>query len=245
MDYATWDQFLKQFVNAEGQVDYRAVQANPELLHKFQAELRDDGTTFLYQDSSREEKLAFWLNAYHFGVIRLIHEHYPLRSIHDIPGAWDLPIVEIGREAYSLNQIRDRQLLQVYRDEKIHLALACGAESCPSFRQEAFVGGRVEGQLFLATREFVNNPDYVKIIPGEKKIWLSRIFKWYASDFKLDFGSSEDILNFSPEEAAVLSFIVHYLEDLSKIEYLEEGKFKIQYMPFEWRLNEAMPVSAA
>jgi len=240
-NHSTWDDFLKQFVNQEGQVDFQGIHSDPTLLNQYNQQLKELDFVDFDRNWPREEKLALWLNAYHAGILKIINQHYPIRSIHDIPGVWNLPIVEIGNGSFSLNQIRNNKLIQVYRDEKIHLALACGAKSCPRFPRESFVGLRVEGQLFIATRELVNDPVYSKIIPGEKKVWLSRIFKWYAADFKLDFGYSDDILHFTEEEAAVLSFMVHYLESLDKIEYLEEGKYKVKYLPFDWSLNEWRP----
>ncbi|HXV27862.1 MAG TPA: hypothetical protein VD913_02755, partial [bacterium] len=49
---------------------------------------------------------------------------------------------------------------------------------------------------------------------------------------------AENDLKRSPQQMAVLSFIAHYLEDAKKIEYLEEGRYKIKYLPFDWDLNE-------
>jgi len=84
----------------------------------------------------------------------------------------------------------------------------------------------------------VNNPKYVQIVPGSKKIQLSRIFKWYAPDFDLDFGSPERIGKFQRGDVSILSFLAYYLEDDAKIEYLQEGNYKIKYFPFDWSLNE-------
>lgn len=225
-------------MNEQGEVDYRAAQKDPSLLHRYLEQLVGVDFRDFSDNWPREEKLALWLNAYHAGVIRVILDHYPIKSIHDIPGVWDLPVLKIGDNSFSLNDIRTRELMEFFRDEKIHVALACGAKSCPRFRREAYTGPRVEGQLFLATREFVNNPQFNRIVPGEKKIWISRLFKWYAQDFMLDFGSPATEFDFTPEETAILAFITHYLEDPQKVEYLEEGGYKIQYLSFEWGLNE-------
>lgn len=240
-EHSTWDRFLKKFVNEAGELDYQAVKRDPQLLNSYLNQLaRIDLRDFRF-DWPREEKLALWLNAYHAGVVSAIVKHYPVKSMQSIPGIWDLTFIKVVSKNFSLNDIRNRQLLAVYRDEKIHMALACGAKSCPKFPREAYTGPRVEGQLFLATRAFVNDPDQNRIIPGEKKIWISRLFKWYAADFRLDFGTSEKIRNLSPEEGAVLSFLAHYLEDPRKIEFLEEGDYKIKYPSFDWSLNEWRP----
>ena len=104
--------------------------------------------------------------------------------------------------------------------------------------REAFTGPKVEGQLFLLTRKFVNDPVFVDVTPGRKKIRISKIFKWYGKDFKLDFGTPEPRGKFSEDDNAVLSFLAYYLEDEAKGEYLQEAKYKIEYPAFDWTLND-------
>lgn len=237
-DHSSWDAFLKKFVNDEGEVDYAGIKKDPVLLNEYLAQIAAIDLGDFNDHWPREEKLALWLNAYHAGVISAIVQHYPVKSIQSIPGVWDAATVPVALKNHSLNDIREGGLLSVFRDEKIHTALACGAKGCPKLKSEAFTGQKVEGQLFLATKAFVNNPERNKIVPGEKKIILSRIFKWYAKDFQLDFGTVEKNDDMTSEEMAVLSFIAHYLEDSQKIEYLETGHYKIKYFPFDWSLND-------
>jgi len=240
-DHSTWDRFLKQFVNERGEVNYQAVKADPSLLNQYLEALADVPLKTMAETWPREEKLAMWLNAYHAGVVRAIVDHYPVRSINDIPGVWEMAAVRIGGASYSLNTVRSEKLMRAFRDEKIQVSLYCGAVSCPRLQREAFTGPRVEGQLFLSTVEFVNNADYVEVIPGQKKIQLSRIFKWYAGDFKLDFGAPITELKITTEQQSVLSFLAFYLRDAAKVEYLEGDQYKVKYMPFNWALNEASP----
>lgn len=243
-DHGTWDRLLKRYVNEEGDVQYQALQKDPSLLDEYLDQLKAIDPREFPAQWPREEILALYLNAYHAGVLRAVAEAYPVKSIQDIPGVWDAEYVQIGKEGYSLNQLRVGALLGQFRDEKIHVVLSCGAKGCPRLRREAFTGPRVEGQLFLATREFVNNEKYVQIKPQEKKVQLSLLLKWYAEDFILDFGPIFDYEEADREwvkERAVLSFVAHYLDDPAKITFLEEGKYKVQYPPFDWRLNDWKP----
>lgn len=237
-DHSTWDRLLAQFVDDQGQVDFPSLQKDPSLLDEYLGQIaRIEGVDFTKR-WPREEKLALWLNAYHAGVLKTVLDHYPVKSIQDIPGVWDTDFIQVAGRFYSLNDIRARHLMGTYRDEKIHTALACGAVSCPRLRKEAFQGPRVEGQLFLAAREFVNDLTKNQIDPSQRKIKLSTIFKWYAGDFKLDFGRFENDRGLSQNDYAVLSFVAHYLEDVKKVQYLEEGEYKISYLPFNWGLVE-------
>ena len=149
-----------------------------------------------------------------------------------------MPEKKKRQRKYSLNDIRVNNLIGVYHDEKIHLALSMAAKGGPKLMPEAFTGPKVEGQLFLLTRRFVNNPAYVDITPGRKKIRISRIFKWYGKDFKLDFGTPEPFGKFSEADVSVLSFLAYYLEDEAKGEYLQQANYKIEYPAFDWSLND-------
>jgi len=241
-DYSAWDAFLKKNVNEKGEVDYQSIVKDPKDLNAFVASLMSVNQAKMAA-WPREEVLAFWLNTYHAMLIKQVAENYPVASVQKIPGFWDIALFHFGKKTkdqiqYSLNDIQLTKLIRVYHDEKIHLALSAAAKGGPQLAREAFTGPKVEGQLFLLTRKFVTDPAYVDITPGQKKIRISRIFKWHEEDFKLDFGTPEPRGKFSETENAVLSFLAYYLEDEAKGEYLQEAKYKIEYLPFDWSLND-------
>lgn len=241
-DHSSWDAFLKKNVNEKGEVNYQAIAKDPKALDDYLASLAAVNGLAM-KAWPREEMLAFWLNAYHAGLIKLVVEHYPVTSVLKVPSFWDISVIHIGQDVkfqqkYSLNDMRVNNLIDVYRDEKIHLALSMAAKGGPKLLSEAFTGSKVEGQLFLLTRQFVNDPAHVDIKPGRKKVRISRIFKWYGKDFKLDFGTPEPLGKFSTVDTAVLSFLTYYLEDEAKGEYLEKANYKIEYPSFDWSLND-------
>lgn len=237
-DHSLLDQFLKKYVNDRGEVDYRAAAVDPSLLKSYLEKLKQVDLGAVTQQWPREEKLALWLNAYHAGILQAVLAHYPLKSLLEIPGIWDIDVVQVGVRHYSLNNIRQRELIGSFRDEKIDTALACGAKSCPELSRQAYSGPQVEGQLFIAAQRFVNDSSRNVIDPEGKKVKLSKIFKWYAKDFKLDFSSEERDQRFSEDEYAVLSFIANYLTNEKKVQYLEEGVYKMKYLDFNWGLND-------
>jgi hypothetical protein len=241
-DYSAWDAFLKKNVNENGYVDYRSIKKDPRDLNDCLAILMAVKELEV-KSWPREEALAFWLNTYHAVLIKMVVDNYPVPSVERIPSFWDLALFHFGartegQNQYSLNDIRKKNLMAVYHDEKIHLALSLAAKGGPKLMPEAFTGPRVEGQLFLLTRKFVMDPAYVDIVPGRKKIRISKIFKWYGDDFKLDFGMPESRGRLPDTDNAVLSFLAYYLEDEAKGEYLQAGKYKIEYPQFNWSLND-------
>ena len=210
----------------------------------------------------REEQIALWINAFNAGVVKSIVDHYPIKSIMEIPGGWEQALIQVGKsiksrrgagekaetepedergdasQTRSLNQIEQTYLRRSFRDEKILFALCRGARGSPRLRQEAYSGPRLEGQLFLITREFVNDSSRNRIEPGEQKIVLSRLFEWYGVDFLMNWGNFPEEVKWNPEQMSVLSFFAHYLDDPKKVEFLREGKYKIKYEVFDWRLND-------
>lgn len=241
-DYSIWDAFLKKNVNEKGEVNYEAVKKDPKELNDFLALLAAENEKSI-ASWPREEALAFWINAYHGALINLIIENYPVTSVQKIPSFWDITSFHLGKDIqrqgrYSLNDIRFKKLIGTYHDEKIHLALSMAARSGPILMREAFTGPKVEGQLFVLTRKFVKDPANVDITPGRKKIRISKIFKWYGKDFRLDFGTPEPRGKFSEDDNAVLSFLAYYLEDEAKQAYLQEANYKIEYPAFDWSLND-------
>lgn len=271
-DHSLWDAFLKKYVNDRGEVNYQAAAKDPSLLDQYLqllATCEEDDVKLFWP---REEAMAFWLNAYHAGLIKLVIDHYPVQSVQTVPSFWDITIIHLkqnditkknedsdkgqGKDSkkekqkrkirtktkeearFSLNDIRVTKLLAVYHNEKIDLALSLGARGGPRLRPEAFTGPKVEGQLFLATREFINNPAYVEIIPSRKKIKISKLFKWYVNDFTLDFGKPESFGKFTRNETTILAFLAYYLENEEQVEYLQEGNYKIEYPVFDWALND-------
>lgn len=234
-DHSVWDQFLKKYVSETGEVNFKEAKSDPSLLEAYEKQLAvpvAEGRAF-----PREELIAVYLNAYHAGVMRAILDHYPIQNIQQVPGLWENHFIGIWKQYLSLDEIRG-DIVATVRDEKIHLALWTGAKSSPRLRREAYAGPEVEGQLFLATREFVNSPKYVEIEPGKNRVVLSRLFKWYGESFQFDFATPETQREFTRTEFAVMSFLAHYLEDSEKITFLEEGRYKIKYKDFDWSLNE-------
>ena len=250
-DHSDWNQFLKKFVNEKGEVNYSAVKKDPKLLNSYLAKLKNISSQEFIQ-WPREEQIAIFINAYNSGVIKLVLNHYPVRTVMNIPGFWEQQSVELSTykqgaqgepNVYSLNEIENVVLKKRFRDEKILFALSKGAKGSPRLQQEAFTGTHLEGQLYLATQEFVNNPKQNQIEPGGKKLYLSRLFQWYGNDFLLNWGDFPEEKKWNPQEMAVLSFFAHYLQDSKKVEYLKEGEYKVRYSSFDWQLNDWLPAA--
>ena len=85
---------------------------------------------------TRDEQLAFWVNAYNILAIDLVAANYPLDSIRDI-GSFFAPVWKreagwIGGKPYSLDQI-EHEIVRPMGDPRAHAAVICakiGRASC-------------------------------------------------------------------------------------------------------------------
>lgn len=241
-DHSLWDAFLKKYVNEAGGLDYRAAAKDPGFLNDYWEKLKAVDERAL-EKWSREEKLAFWLNAYHAALTKLVLEHYPLKTVQDIPGFWNLEALWLHDgtakgAGYSLNDIWTRKLEPAYDGGDMDLILSVAARGGPRLMPEAFTGAQVGEQMFRAVRWFINDPARVDIDPGRKIVRFSRIFESCAEDAKFGFKAAKPLKEFSPEETAILLFIAYYLEDEAKADFLRRGGYRVERGPFDWRLND-------
>ena len=67
------------------------------------------------------ERKAFFVNAYNAMAVAVVLEHYPVKSIRDIPRAFDRVRRRIGGEMLTLDDIENR--LRAMKDARIHFAI--------------------------------------------------------------------------------------------------------------------------
>ncbi|WP_243398888.1 DUF547 domain-containing protein [Hanstruepera neustonica] len=212
MDHNLWTSFLQKHVSITGQVDYKNILADDTELKAYIQQLNNNTPN---KNWSKNETLAYWINAYNALTIDLILRNYPVKSIKDIKDPWDQKYYSFNGQMLSLNQI-EHDILRKMDEPRIHFAIVCASESCPKLLNEAYVTNKLEEQLTNATKTFVN--DNSKNIIRSNQLELSKIFKWFTKDFKQQ-GSLIDFLN---QYSAVP------ISDDAKISYLE----------YNWDLND-------
>jgi len=152
-----WDNILRENVKDNGWFDYKNVQSNRT---QFDAYLKLLNTHHPNPDTwSRNERMAYWFNAYNAYTVQLILDNYPLESIKDVKkgipfvnGVWDIKFIEIEGNSYTLNNIEHGILRPKFDDPRIHVAVNCASYSCPPLLQEAFMADRLDDQLNRAMK---------------------------------------------------------------------------------------------
>lgn len=187
-DHKVWNDLLQKHVSSEGNVNYKGFIADSENFEAYLNSLSDNTP----QDSwTKTAKLAYWINAYNAFTVKLIIDKYPVKSIKDISSPWDNRFIKLGNEVYTLNDI-EHKILRKMNEPRIHFAIVCASYSCPKLQNTAFEASTLEEQLTITTKEFLSDPARNNL--SKNSIKLSKIFKWFASDFKQN-GSLIDFLN--------------------------------------------------
>jgi hypothetical protein len=175
-------------VTANGNVNYEGFRQNKGQLRDYIASL---GTNMPNEDWTQQDQLAYWMNAYNAMTVDLILRNLPLNSIKDIDKPWNQRLWKLGDKWYNLDEI-EHQILRKMNDPRIHFGINCASFSCPPLLNEAFTTATVDRQLDTLARRFVNDTQRNTI--SSDRIRLSKVFSWFAKDFKKD-GSLIDYLN--------------------------------------------------
>jgi len=215
-----WDKLLKKYVNGSGMVNYKGFKKDNAELNAYLKTLSDNAPQ---NNWSENEQKAYWINAYNAYTVSLIVSKYPVKSIKDIGGKiykvntpWDIKFINISGKKYDLNNIEHGILRKKYDDPRIHFALVCAAVSCPRLRNEAYTAAKLDTQLEVAGKEFLNDKSKNNI--RADKAELSKYFSWYAGDFT--------------KKGSLTDFINKY----SQIKI--NGNTKIGSLDYNWSLND-------
>jgi hypothetical protein len=212
IDHSLWNNFLQEYVSSDGHVNYKAISLHPENLDAYLQKLSKANPNDTW---SKNETLAFWINAYNAFTIKLIIDNFPVKSIKDIKNPWDQKFIKIGSETMSLNHI-EHDILRKMDDPRIHFAIVCASVSCPKLRNEAYISSQLNEQLSQAASRFLSDP--TKNVISKNHLELSKIFQWFSKDFK--------------KHGDLIAFLNQY----SQINILKNAKTK--FKDYNWNLND-------
>jgi Protein of unknown function, DUF547 len=212
-DYKNYATFLKKYVSNSGNVNYDKIKPNKAELDAIADQLSENRPTDKW---SKNEKMAYYINIYNVYTIKSIVDNYPVKSIKDISNVWDKKIIPQGKILYSLSDIENK-ILRKMGDPRIHFAINCASFSCPKMDNEVYTADKLDKQLEVGAKEFINDKNKNQITTSEIK--LSNIFDWYSGDFKEDSGS-----------------VIEFLNKYSKTTI--DKKAKIKFLDYNWSLNK-------
>ncbi|MEE8329841.1 MAG: DUF547 domain-containing protein [Thermodesulfovibrionia bacterium] len=191
---------------------------------------------------SREEKIAFWINLYNFIAIHGVIKLGIRDSVKEVRSFFKRIHYQVGDMFFSLDDIehgilrgsrsylrfrkRDRKFSFSIKqlEPRLHFALVCVSVSCPPIA--FYTPEKLDEELDMAARRFFNSGGVI-VGRTNNRVFLSRIFKWYKSEFGKD-------------QYERLQFIAPYLYNRDDRKFLmENGKeIKIEYQDYDWSLNK-------
>jgi len=138
---------------------------------------------------NRDEQLAYWINLYNALTIKVVLEHYPVRTIKDINispglftvGPWKAKVISVNGIRVSLDDIEHRIVRPIWNDPRVHYALNCASIGCPNIASKPYRGATIDKQLDKAARGFINSLRGCQVI--NNKLITSKIYDWFKSDF--------------------------------------------------------------
>jgi Protein of unknown function, DUF547 len=235
LSYADYGTVLRTYVNADGLVDYPALQANPQVLKDFIVQLGSVSPD-TYVAWSKNEKIAFLINAYNAITLESIVNQNPLKgSIKDIFGVWNFRKHTVMGRSLTLDNIEHDILRKDFQEPRIHAALVCAAISCPPLRQEPYTGENLDKQLDDQVRKWLSSQG-LRIDRTQNRVSVSSIFKWFGEDWQKTYAANDKFVG-NEKERAVLNFISNYVSPEDK-NYLEQGDYKLEYLNYDWLLNK-------
>lgn len=220
--HAPFDAALRAHVR-DGRVDYASFAADAG----FAAYVRDLDRVNPDALRTREERLAFWINAYNALAIRGI-----------LLG--DSPLTTTGKYHYFVKRTYrggggelnlwglEHKLLIPLGEPRVHFAINCASWSCSKLQNSVYLADGLDGRLEEAARQFVNDPARNCFDRERKVAHLSMIFKWYDDEFEAAAGS-------------VLKHVARYVDDAGLARELEHGGYAVEYLPYDWSLNGTPP----
>ena len=207
------DLFLKKHIK-EKRVDYKKIVRDTTMLQELIADIQ----AFPISNKDADTQKAFWINAYNLLTIYSISKQYPIDSPLDIPVLFTNNIIVVEGEELSLDQIEKIKLLKAFQDARIHFVIVCGAVSCSPIANFAYTPKSIDNQLDRQTKKAMDDTSFLKIIPSEKIVEISEIFRWYNFDFKSYGGIKSFINQFKTQPIP--------------------SDFQIKYYTFNWALND-------
>jgi hypothetical protein len=242
-NHSAWDALLKRHVSvaqdgSSSRADYAGFRADQSALQVYLDGL-SSATQTEYRGWTREQQLAFLVNAYNAFTVRLVLTRYPdLKSIKDLgsllKSPWKKEFFTLLGAERSLDDV-EHGLIRApgaFNEPRIHFALNCASIGCPMLRDRAYVAERLDSQLEDSVRRFLGDRSRNRYDPASKALEVSRIFDWYKVDFEKGNRGTSSVPQFLARYADFLA------DGAAARALVREGQAQVRYLDYDWTLND-------
>lgn len=224
--HAGFDSLLGKYVKPSG-VNYAGLKSDIAPLNTY-LDVMAAVPESEFKQFSKDQQMAMLINLYNAATLKLVVDHYPVKSIKDISpsagGPWKQPVVRLFGKNKTLDYLENEVLRPNYKDPRVHFAINCASIGCPSLRSEAFQASKLSAQMDEQTRLFLKDTSKNRFDAKNKTLYLSSIFDWFKGDFVAKSGSVE-------------KFIAPYV-DANDRAVIEKGGLTLKNTEYSWSLNK-------
>ena len=246
-NYINFDAQLKKHVKwlpdgKQSRVNYKGLASEraelTKTLEAFSAVTPAQFATF-----TKEQQMAFLINAYNAFTLELILTKYPdVKSIKDLGSTfsspWKKTFFKLLGEERNLDWIEHDKLRPTgknivnggYQDPRIHVAIVCASIGCPALPPEAFNASKLDAQLESGMLKFVGDKTRNRFEGG--KLQVSSIFKWFKDDFEKGFKG------FSKVEDVFAKYADSLSSDAAAQVQIRAKTVSISHLDYDWSLND-------
>jgi hypothetical protein len=224
--YELWEKVLGEFVDERGMVDYQRLKDHRADLDLFVAYLnRYSPETNPALFATREDQLAYYINAFNTSTFLLVLSQYPIKNIYDMRTEFFVGTVFVlGGQKYTLNSL-ETMLRERFAEPRVHFVLNCAARGDPRLFQEAITPQNTEAFFEKSARYYLSEARHVRLA-DEKTVELSSMFDLYGNDF----------LNFLERSGESNPSLLRYINKYRQEKLPESARIK--FVPYNWVPND-------
>ncbi len=245
---------LNEFVNDKGMVNYNMLRRNKPELNKLLDEFaRLDSKE--YKSWPKEDRIAFWINAYNIKMLKVIVDNYPIESSRmlrilwgpdsirhidrSIGGIWKSKFIVMDEE-FTLSEIERRIFQKEFNEPRVFLAISLASLSGPPLHNEPYSGRKLNKQFDKQVRKFLSSPRAFRIDRENNIVYLSSLLKstWHGNAFIDKYGKDKKFKDQQPAVRAVLNFISNYISK-KDVSYLELENYTVKYLGYDWTISDS------
>ena len=202
----------------DGYVDYPQLKKNSRF-QKYLTLLESFDPSTL---ETKDHQAAFWINTYNSLALKMvINGTTPVNAVGRMK-FYRTTEHSIGGRKYDLNSIKS--ILEAFEDPRVLFAIVDASYAAPVLKNEIYRALTISQELDDAVFVFVNDNRKNRFLPNLRIAKLSKIFERNESMF-------------GRGEPDILRWIGQYHENEDVADDLIEGRFKVDYLDYEYSIN--------
>jgi hypothetical protein len=240
---ADFDALLRATVSSSG-VNYGTIRTRIATLRTVTEWFATHGPTSTPAEfRSSDERKAFWINAYNaFVLLSVAEAPSSMRNVLTyLPsnGFFRARRHRIDGRELTLDELENRQVREVFHDARVHVALNCGARSCPPLRAGIFHARTLNRELNQQATSYVNTAGNVTVDAATHVVSLSQLFDWFSADFAAAIPSQPPSGVSGP-----LKFVYAFASPALRAQLTaacgaDGAQCRIEHRAYNWELNSA------